>query len=119
MTAWMVSPTVAIHRIRGVYSVAISEFVCKFFDNVFLIAKAPIHIFGDFSEIASYESEMREIMTHYTHLHRDLIADLNYLISNKKLAMGITVFGLGVTGTPVHSYLSTDAFEEAIRRVIN
>jgi hypothetical protein len=113
--AWMQASNVAIHRIRGFYSAAIGVEAREFFDSIFA-KSVPIHIFGDFEGVTAYETALRERMTEYTHAHRASILGLHYLVGNKTVAMGVSVFGLQVTGTPVYSYSSRALFDAAIVR---
>jgi hypothetical protein len=106
-----------MQRIRGIYTIELGAAARDFFTPIFA-RPGRLHIFGDFEGVTDYETEMREAMTDFTRAYRESIAGLHYLVANKIVVMGVAIFGLQVTGTPVYSYSNRESFQNAILRAM-
>lgn len=82
---------------------------------------APVLLFADFSQMSSYDSGSRRAMTQWCIDHRDQVACVHVLSSNRIVRMGVATaaMALSLVGLSLHSHESANSFRIAFGEALD
>lgn len=104
--------------VRGRYTRDIAEQIVIVMDE--LLVQRPLSMFADFSELDSYDSASRMLMTDWCVKHRRDIADLHALTRSGIVRMGVATAAMtmSLVGLRLVSHSSAIAFSSLYQRVV-
>lgn len=112
---WKLGSNVQACCVHGLFCRAQAQLLVDEVDAL-LSTASPVHVFLDWSGMASYESESRIMLTKWAWERRARVS-FHILVGSRMVAMGVTVANLALGGL-LHDYTRREDLEAALAQVL-
>jgi len=111
LVAWQVSPQVWVSKAQGRMQLGHAEAWMRLGDRM-VATGLPFAGFHDWTEMESYDSETRRLLTDWSLAHRAQFIEVHLAVRSRLVRMGVTVANLAL-GNFMVTHESVDTMEKA------